>query len=177
MAKSSAIYEPILPPDGFSFPDDRTPADTIRELLPSLVGPAGSKPIRRILRERTRRTQHLKASLFGEPAWDMLLELYASEIEQRRISVTSLCLASGVPATTALRWISALEREGLIQKRSDPLDGRRAHVSLSTKGLNAMFAYFRAAAFESVPSESVSSNSRFDCCCQQCRARCRAEPK
>lgn len=172
MAKSTAVCEPIFPPDGFSFPDDRTPADTIRELLPSLVGPAGSKPVRRILRERTRRIQHLKASLFGEPAWDMLLELYASEIEQRRISVTSLCLASGVPATTALRWISALEREGLIQKRSDPLDGRRAYVSLSTKGLNAMFAYFRAAAFESVPSDS-----RLECCCQHCRARCRAEPK
>jgi DNA-binding MarR family transcriptional regulator len=77
-----------------------------------------------------------------------------------------------VPATTALRWISALEREGLIQKRSDPLDGRRAYVSLSTKGLNAMFAYFRAAAFESVPSDS-----RLECCCQHCRARCRAEPK
>jgi hypothetical protein len=80
--------------------------------------------------------------LFADPAWDMLLVLYAMELEQRRISVGGLCASSRVPATTALSWIRALTREGLIQKHSDPLDGRRVHVRLSPPGSEAMGAYF-----------------------------------
>jgi DNA-binding MarR family transcriptional regulator len=68
--------------------------------------------------------------------------LYAMELEQRRISVGGLCASSRVPATTALSWIRALTREGLIQKHSDPLDGRRVHVRLSPPGSEAMGAYF-----------------------------------
>ncbi|MEZ5655102.1 MAG: hypothetical protein R3E04_04340 [Sphingobium sp.] len=43
------------------------------------------------------------SSIFGEAAWDMLLDLFVSRSENKRVSVSSLCIASGVPATTALR--------------------------------------------------------------------------
>ena len=97
--------------------------------------------VRAIRRARDRRTQFF-AGLFGDPAWDMLLELYAAELEQRRLSIGDLCNGSGVPGTTGLRWIDVFERRGLISKRSDPLDARRVHVSLSPDASTLMNAYF-----------------------------------
>lgn len=104
--------------------------------------------VRAFLRARARRTQYFDGNLFADPAWDMLLELFASELEQRRMTVGSLCVASRVPATTALRWIGALDREGLIEKRCDRLDARRIYVNLSSNGSSAMASYFGKTPFE-----------------------------
>ena len=96
-----------------------------------------------LMRARRRRARHFNSDLFADPAWDMLLKLYAAELGQRRVSITKLGLASGVPATTALRWLTTLQKEGLIQRQSDPLDGRRIYVSLTDAGSRAMTAYFQ----------------------------------
>lgn len=95
-----------------------------------------------ILRQRRRRDNFFSADLFGEPAWDMLLELYAHALDQRRISISALCTASGVPATTALRWIGNLERAGLIVRRNDPTDLRRVWLELTSDGSSAVDQYF-----------------------------------
>lgn len=107
--------------------------------------PAGSEysAVRRVLRARRARARHFHNTLFGEPAWDMLLELYAAHLAQRRISISSLCKASETPTTTGLRWITALEQEELACRRSDPLDGRRVFIELTEKGEQAMKAFFR----------------------------------
>lgn len=101
-----------------------------------------SKLVRKILKSRGRRTSLFSERLFGEPAWDMLLELYLAELEQQRISIGSLCIGSRVAATTALRWIRALECEGLITRTSDPLHGRRILVRLVPEAVSAMHTYF-----------------------------------
>jgi hypothetical protein len=85
-------------------------------------------------------------ALFGEPAWDILLDLFIAAKEKRKVSVMSACIGSAVPSTTALRWISALEREGLITREDDPDDARRTYVILTEPGYNAMIEYFEAAA-------------------------------
>lgn len=82
--------------------------------------------------------------IIGEPCWDMILDLCISEIEGRKISVTSACLASGVPITTALRWISLLERDGLIEKESDSKDRRRTFLRISKTGFESTFRYFKS---------------------------------
>lgn len=82
--------------------------------------------------------------IVGEPCWDIILDLCISEIEGRKISVTSACLASGVPITTALRWISLLERDRLIQKESDSKDRRRTFLRISKSGFESMFRYFKS---------------------------------
>lgn len=104
--------------------------------------PVAGKDIRAILKLRRGRDRFFGGDLFADPAWDILLELYAAELGQMRISVSSLCLGAAVPSTTALRWIGTLERSGFIERRADPLDGRRVFMSLSGKGLEAMTAYF-----------------------------------
>jgi DNA-binding MarR family transcriptional regulator len=79
--------------------------------------------------------------LFADPAWDMLLELYVAQLSQRRMTVSRLSEASGVPSTTALRWIETLVRHGLADRRNDPLDGRRVYISLSAEGCRAIQDY------------------------------------
>jgi len=84
-------------------------------------------------------------TLFGEPAWDILLDLFIAAKEGRRVSVMSACIGAAVPSTTALRWISALEREGLLLREDDADDARRTYVMLSPCGYEAMVEYFDTA--------------------------------
>jgi DNA-binding MarR family transcriptional regulator len=104
--------------------------------------PISEQAVRLILKARRSRDKYFPANLFADPAWDMLLELYAAELGQRRMSISSLCIGAGVPATTALRWISTLEKNCLLDRSNDPFDGRRVWVYLSAAGSEAMTAYF-----------------------------------
>jgi hypothetical protein len=100
---------------------------------------------RQTYEDRRRRTKIFQSEeLFGEPAWDILLDLFIAAKERRRVSVTSACIGSAVPATTALRWISILERQGLLMREADPGDARRVYVRLSPSGYEAMLEYFSA---------------------------------
>lgn len=81
----------------------------------------------------------------------MLLELYACGLEQQRVSVSKLCAASGVPPTTALRWLDRLVEDELVIRVDDRLDRRRVLVELSCKGMAAMDAYFASLPLEALP--------------------------
>ena len=48
--------------------------------------------------------------LFGEPAWDILLDLYIAYHEKSAVSVSSVCIAAAVPATTGLRHLGSPRR-------------------------------------------------------------------
>jgi hypothetical protein len=111
--------------------------------------PAGmpeASAIRAMIRARRLREQFFDSELFADPAWDMLLDLLAAHLEQRRVSVSSLCIAAAVPPTTALRWIKRLTDEGLFVRAADPDDGRRIFIDLSDAAANGLAAYFRALA-------------------------------
>lgn len=107
---------------------------------------ATHKLVRRMLKARRARADFFGAELFADPAWDILLELHASNLAHRRMSVTDVCNASDVPATTALRWIRTLERGGLLQRRQDPHDGRRTFIELTETASGSISSYFRTVA-------------------------------
>ena len=88
----------------------------------------------RLLKDRRDRHKFFSATLFGEPVWDILLDLYVRGASNQPTSVTSACIASGVPATTALRYIRLLERQGLVARRADAADARRNFLELSPRG-------------------------------------------
>lgn len=98
----------------------------------------GARLVRDLRKIRRARNKFLPRALFGEPGWEMLLFLYTAELEQQRVSISTLCNASKVPMTTALRWIAVLEREGLVTRNGDPLHGRRVFISLTQVGVSAM---------------------------------------
>ena len=94
--------------------------------------------VKEILRARRRREKVFGGDLFGEPAWDILLELYAAQQAQQRLSVSSVCYVSAVPATTALRWIQRLEKDGWLERCCDPLDARRYWIELTSRASETM---------------------------------------
>ena len=85
------------------------------------------------------------AELFGEPAWDILLDLYIAHVEDKAVSVSSACIGSAAPPTTGLRWLGVLADHGLILREHDPEDQRRVLVRLTETGLAAMDEYFASA--------------------------------
>lgn len=91
-----------------------------------------------------------KSQIFGDAlapdaAWEMLIELMLSRFSGRRTCVTSLCLASKTPLTTALRRIDALIDAGLVVRSKDLTDGRRSYVELSDLGVRKMQQYLTIA--------------------------------
>lgn len=100
------------------------------------------KAVRKIIHRRHLRARYFSTNIFADPAWDMLLDLAAAQEEHSRVSVTSLCLASGVPPTTALRWISVLCEAGLVTRIGDTRDKRRTFVVLTESACNSISKYF-----------------------------------
>ena len=143
---------PVLTPDGegsafrFESPKpaylgaDNDQSDRlVRAARPPLPDP---RLIRRVIRQRQLRARFFDGDLFADPAWDMLLDLTAARAEHARVSVTSLCIASGVPPTTALRWIGQMTDAGLLERVEDETDRRRAFITLTEKAADTMARYF-----------------------------------
>jgi hypothetical protein len=110
-----------------------------RTVRPPLPDP---RLVRTIIRHRQLRARFFDGALFADPAWDILLDLTAARAEQARVSVTSLCIASGVPPTTALRWIGQMTQAGLLERVDDETDRRRAFIDLSDDAARGMAGYF-----------------------------------
>lgn len=98
--------------------------------------------IRKVIRARRLRARYFAEDLFADPAWDMLLDLLQAEISHLRVPVSSLCIAAAVPATTALRWLKTMVKQGLFLRRADPHDGRRVFVELAPQTSDALRRYF-----------------------------------
>ncbi|WP_267396358.1 MULTISPECIES: MarR family winged helix-turn-helix transcriptional regulator [unclassified Sphingomonas] len=129
------------PVPGSEIEDRRRSYDPGPGKLPSLE----PQDVRRTIRARRIRDQFFAAGLFEDPAWDMLLDLFAAELEGVRVSVSSLCIAAAVAPTTALRWITKMSDMGLFLRQPDPQDRRRAFMALSAQASEAMRGYMVAA--------------------------------
>jgi DNA-binding transcriptional ArsR family regulator len=92
--------------------------------------------------------------IFAEPAWDILLDLTIAEHRGVRLPTSSVCLGSGVPPTTILRWLAVLEEKGFVFRENDIVDGRRSFVRLADKGLRLMRKWL----FQSSHKRSMRTN-------------------
>ena len=100
--------------------------------------------IRNLIRVRRLRDRFFNEELFADPAWDILLDLLAARIEGTKVSVSSLCIAAAVPATTALRWIKSMTDGGYLERRADPTDARRVYIHLCDETARKMAQYMHA---------------------------------
>jgi len=107
--------------------------------------PIDPHEVRRAIRSRRLREQFFPSPLIEDPGWDMLLDLFAAELEDRGVSVSSLCIAAAVAPTTALRWIGKMTEAGLFERRPDPFDRRRAFMMLTEPARQGMHRYCQAA--------------------------------
>jgi hypothetical protein len=105
----------------------------------STDAPAAAVEIaRRHYRVRRLRDQEFGPGLFGEPAWDILLDLYIAASDPRLVSVMSASLATSVSAEDTARWLTILEEQGLVERFSSGTEMSRAIVTLSQQAFDQM---------------------------------------
>ena len=63
---------------------------------------------------RRSRTKELPHSLFGEPSWDFLLELFVADARGVRMTVRQIIECHQISPAVASRWLMHLSAEGLI---------------------------------------------------------------
>lgn len=96
----------------------------------------------KIKADRRARSALFPSELFSDPCWEMLLDLYDARLAGAEVTVSSLGAASGVPLTTALRRMEALQEHTLIIRGEDPRDKRRTIVRLTDSRLQAVENFF-----------------------------------
>lgn len=89
-----------------------------------------------------------RASMFGaaaeflqDPVWDIMLDLFIAHEKGVAISISSACVASCVPPTTALRWLKALEQHKIVRCRRSDTDKRVRYVMLTIEYVEMMSRY------------------------------------
>jgi DNA-binding MarR family transcriptional regulator len=106
---------------------------------------------KRIKTSRIRRQTFFHSSLFGEPAWDILLALYIAQAESRRLKVSDIYNESGVPPTTTLRWLDRLYELQMARKRKHRIDQRISFVEIHPDTIRKLNAYFELALKRNFP--------------------------
>ena len=106
-------------------------------------GPVTREHVRLVISARRLRSELLPSDFFSEPAWDVLLEVFARHLEGTEGCLSEIAEAASIPNTTALRSADKLKEEGLLVRQVDPSDARRVILQLSNLGERVMQSYFR----------------------------------
>lgn len=127
--------------------------DATRTFIPLLRSPDPEAPrdgrdvalenARATLRRRMLRDRLFgPPELFGDPAWEMLIDIFIHECEGTPLPVSSLCVTPSMPLSSALRLCQKLCDAGVVYRIPDPNDGRRSFVGLAPETAHRLRAYF-----------------------------------
>lgn len=95
------------------------------------------------MRRRLLRRQLIGSpELFGDPAWEMLVDLFIHQAENKNLSISSLCVTANMPMSSALRLVQKLCDAGILSRIADPIDGRRSIINLEPETAQRLRAYF-----------------------------------
>ena len=115
-------------------------AQRIRDQRPSISDNAFPSTPHEAIAMHLYQARRAQVDVFGDrdiafgPCWDMLLDLFIQQSQQRRVSISDSTIAAECPPTTALRWIKVLEARGLVVRRGDEEDLRRTFLELTAFG-------------------------------------------
>ncbi|MBO9498441.1 MAG: hypothetical protein J7496_10450 [Novosphingobium sp.] len=97
-----------------------------------------------LLRQRRARDRYFGSTLFGEPAWDIMLELMIARIDGREMRVSELALASYAPDMATRQYIDALAEAKLIDLYEDTVAQDDCFLTLSSEAARRMAELYRA---------------------------------
>lgn len=103
------------------------------------------------LAKAVREIRHMRVRIFpgvslGEPAWDVLLDLFIKEAEGFRVSLDHLSFEGDIPAHTVYRAVDLLTDLGLVARAADRFDDRVVWLTLSDKGRDGMIGLLQQSA-------------------------------
>lgn len=89
-----------------------------------------------------RREHNLLADgVISDPAWDILLELFASSLEKRDVMVADACNAVGCPLTTGLGYLRLLQDAGLVHRKDQRRDMRTRIITITDEGRDLVHTF------------------------------------
>jgi hypothetical protein len=106
-----------------------------------LPGPADTAAVseaQRLYRLRRLRDREFGATLFGEPAWDLLLDLYVAASDPQLVPVMSDSIAGCVSTQDTARWLTVLENHGLVERLYSGGEMNRGIVTLTQSAFDRM---------------------------------------
>lgn len=103
---------------------------------------SGLAAARLSMASRNDRSKFFPRAMFGEPAWDLLLALYAHQGRSHALTISNLANIAQTPVTTALRWIDYLDEKGLVLRERSNIDRRASEIRLSDDGRARLDRYF-----------------------------------
>ena len=123
-----------------------------REDSSMLMRRAKEEARRQLLLERARATMEMRQlrhkffnpAMFGEPAFDMLLALYAIEARPPMVPLRVLSPQIGISEYSAVRWLKFLVSEGLALSAGGNGDRGSIQAAITGKGRVAMDEYLKA---------------------------------
>jgi hypothetical protein len=93
-----------------------------------------------IMRLRRTRSETFGTELFGDFAWDILLQLFAAKLGRRKTKLADLAIVA--PESTIARWAAVLEERGYILCQVDRFNHSDMWVELSSSGAVKMSRLF-----------------------------------
>ena len=118
--------------------DSGTSFEQLQALLPSKPRVHITEDhIQSVISARRGRERLFGRHLFSDPAWDMIIELYAAMLGKRRMTAADLARAIGTPESVIARWVAALVEAGIVSTIGDP-NGTKATVQLTEAGAAKM---------------------------------------
>jgi hypothetical protein len=94
--------------------------------------------VRQALAARQARRELFPMEILSDPAWDILLVLYAATLQDEQCNMDALSIA-GHPAKEVLRWIDVLVHEGLVTPIATEAP---ASLRLTISGVSRMECFF-----------------------------------
>jgi len=91
-----------------------------------------------VLASRRGREAAFGRELFADPAWDILLELFAANLGRRRMSRADLAKSVDIPEASLIRWVHALTARGLVVSIAEPFERETIFHELTDSGATAM---------------------------------------
>lgn len=114
------------------------PGESKGKLRPEDITPA---LVRKHIKSEARRRELGGGDLFGDSAWSMLLDLLLARMEDSMLSVSSACIGSGAPMSTAMRLVRRFVDSGIVHKIPDAKDRRRDFLVLDDEMKTLMLEY------------------------------------
>lgn len=98
---------------------------------------------RQLYHSRRVRDRVFGTDLFADPAWDILLDLFIAQREDRKVTISSACAAASAPTSTAARHIAHLVQKRLVVRVSREEDARSSYLELSAAADRKLTQLFR----------------------------------
>jgi len=91
-----------------------------------------------------RAARRLRAEIFpgaplGNPAWDIMLDLFIQDMNGYRTSLDHLAINGDLPAAAVYEAVELVAGLGLLERTPDRFDNRVVWLSLSVSGRQGMF--------------------------------------